>query len=159
MTNRQLLSFAENAASYKITATFEGPWSGHFNHIVSPHANCAQKESFQAPTDLNSCIFSVGVILTSKPKWDFCVKSYSLQLVSWRITNIVSVRMCVMQLLMQLRCNGTETHYFKWIQSEFREIEQFNLSSLVYGLKKSSLLEILCLKVMLQLRDDSQRRF
>ena len=30
------------------------PWSGHYG---SRHANCAQKETFQAPTDLNSRIF------------------------------------------------------------------------------------------------------
>ena len=43
--------------------------------LVTRHANCAQKETFQVPTDLSSCIFSIGIILTSKPKCDFSVKS------------------------------------------------------------------------------------
>ena len=69
-----------------MTAPFGGPWSrpasgsysGHFGHFVSRHANCAQKEMFQVSTDLISCICSIGIILTLKPKWYFCVKSYSV---------------------------------------------------------------------------------
>ena len=99
-------------------------WSRHFGYFVSRHTNCAQKEMFQAPTDLNSCIFSICVILTSKPKWNFCLKSCSL--VSWSE--------CVSSLQLSMR-RQRNRHCFKWIQSKFREKEKFNLSSLVYGLK------------------------
>ena len=93
--------------------------------LVSRHANCEQKETFQAPTDLNSCLFSKGIIITSKPKWDFCVKGYSL--VSCRIINsFASVRKCVEQLITMQRQRNR--HYFKWIQSKFRGKEKFNLS-------------------------------
>ena len=44
-----------------MTAPFEGTWSDHFSHFVSRHTNCAQKETFQAPSDLNSYIFSETV--------------------------------------------------------------------------------------------------
>ena len=105
--------------------------------LVSRHANCQQKETFQAPTDLNSCLFSKGIILTSKPKWDFCVKSYSL--VSFRIINsFASVRKCVVQLITMQRQRNR--HYFKWIQSKFRGNEKFNLSLV----KKNFLQEISC---------------
>ena len=82
-----------------------------------------KKKVFKAPTDLNSCIFSVGIILTSKPKWDFCVKSYSL--VSWRIIHFCA-NVC-RAVTMRLKRNR---HYIKWIQSKFRE--EKNFSPLVY---------------------------
>ena len=69
---------------------------------VSPYANCAQKEMFQAPADVNSCKFSIGIVLTAKPKWDFCVKSFSL--VSWRINSFTSARKCVVWW----QCDGSE---------------------------------------------------
>ena len=90
--------------------------------LVSRHANWQQKETFQTPTDLNSCLFSKGIIITSKPKWDFCIKSYSL--VSCRIINsFASVRKCVVQLITMQRQRNRP--YFKWIQSKFRGKEKF----------------------------------
>ena len=44
-----------------------------------------------------------------------------------------SVQMCVVQLSMRRQRNR---YCFKWIQSKFREKAKFDLSSLVYGLKK-----------------------
>ena len=56
-----------------------------------------------------------------------------------------SVQMCVVQLSMRRQRNR---YCFKWIQSKFREKAKFDLSSLVYGLKKKKIShqEILCLK-------------
>ena len=111
------------------------PWSGHFGYFVSRHANCQwtvpKKKRSWVPTDLNSCAFSIGIILTSKAKWDFCVNSYSL--VSRRIIIFASVRTCLAVTMRRQR----DRHYFKWIQSKFREKEKFSLSSLAYVLKKN----------------------
>ena len=84
------------------------PWSLLFGHFVRQHAICAQKVKFQVPTDLNSCIFSTGIILTSKQKWDFCVKSCNL--VSWRIIIFASVQWLVCRApgVVQLRFDGSE---------------------------------------------------
>ena len=64
-----------------MTAPFEDPWpaSGSLVRPLWPLV------TFIAPTDLNSCIFSIGSIFTSKPKWDLRVKSYSFD--SWRINS------------------------------------------------------------------------
>ena len=86
--------------------------------LVSRHANCAQNKRFQAQTDLKSCIFSIGIILTPNPKWNFCVKSYSLVSCAWRFYSFVSVRKCVMQL----RCNGSEIATFQMMRHHARAV-------------------------------------
>ena len=55
------------------------------------------KRTFQAQTDLNSSIFSIGIILTLKPKQDFCVKSKSWSYEDGGYFFFISVRMCVVQ--------------------------------------------------------------
>ena len=55
------------------------PSSGHFGHLKAGMQTVG-KETFQVPADLNSCIFSVSIILTSKPKRVFCGKSYLFSL-------------------------------------------------------------------------------
>ena len=95
------------------------PWSSHFG----PASKVRKKETFQAPTDLNSCIFSVGIILSSKPKWDFRVKSYSL--VSWRIIHFCSI---VFRAVTMWRKRNL--HCIKWIQSKFGEEKKFFVACL-----------------------------
>ena len=135
MTKRQLLSFAENPALLKMTVPFEGLWSGHFGHFLSRHAKCTQKETFQAPTDINSCVFSIGIILTLKPKWNFCVMSYSS--VSLGLMKNCYFCFCAnVCRAVTTRRQRNRRDNVKWTQSKFREKETFKLSSLVNGLKK-----------------------
>ena len=58
------------------------PWSGHFGHFVSRHQKCARRN---VPSTIWSKFryIATGIILTSKPKWNFCLMSYGLA--SWRI--------------------------------------------------------------------------
>ena len=64
----------EEKKKRKLPLLFKAPGtaSGYFVWPLLPlvirHANCARKETFQALTDVNSCIFFIGIILTSKPK-------------------------------------------------------------------------------------------
>ena len=123
-----------------MTAPFEVPRScqwflGSFGHLYPGMQTVSKKK--RSKHQLISCLFSKGIIITSKPKWDFCVKSYSL--VSCRIINsFASVRKCVVQLITMQRQRNR--HYFKWIQSKFRGKENFNLSLV----KKNFLQEISC---------------
>ena len=107
-----------------MTASFQGPWFGqwflawsdHFGHFVGRHQKCAKR--IKGSKHVNSCIFSVHIILTSKPNWDFCVKSYSL--VSWRIIHFCA-NVCRAVTMRRKR----NRHYIKWIQSKFREKKIF----------------------------------
>ena len=69
--------------------------------------------TFQAQTDLNSSIFSIGIILTSKPKQDFCVKSksWSYEDGGYFFRFWANVR-CAVKMRRQ-----RNHHYLKWIQS------------------------------------------
>ena len=73
------------------------PWSGHFGHFVSRHQKCARRN---VPSTIWSkfLYIATGIILTSKPKWNFCLMSYGLA--SWRIPC-----KCV---LCSYRCDGSE---------------------------------------------------
>ena len=123
------------------------PWSGHFGYFVSRHANCQwtvpKKKRSWVPTDLNSCAFSIGIILTSKAKWDFCVNSYSL--VSRRIIIFASVRRC--ERVSQLRWDGSE---IATILNEFNQSleRKKNLvcRRLLMSSRKTSQQEIFCLR-------------
>ena len=97
--------------------------------------NVRKKKTFQAPTDLNSCVFSIGIILTSKPKWNFCVMSYSL--VSLGPMQNYYFCFCANVCRAVTTRRRRNRHNFQWIQSKFREKEKFKLSSLVNDLKKT----------------------
>ena len=61
--------------------------------LCKPACKLRAKSNVASTTWSKFLIFSTGIILTSKQKWDFCVKSCNL--VSWRIIIFASVRMCV----------------------------------------------------------------
>ena len=91
-----------------------GPAKGS---LVQPFCKSAcklrAKRTFQVQTDLNSSIFSIGIILTSKPKQDFCVKSKS-----WSYED----GGCFFCFWANVRCavkmrRQRNHHYLKWIQS------------------------------------------
>ena len=133
-----------------------GPAKGS---LVRPFCKSAYKlyakRMFQAESNLNSCIFSIGFILTSRPKWDFCVKSKSWSYEDWGyffFRFFVDVCRAV-----TIRRQRNRHDYFKWIQSSLERKKKIDLSSLVYGLKRTFHQEILCLSRAATARKSDQK--
>ena len=113
------------------------PWSGHFD-FVSRHQKCARRN---VPSTIWSkfLYIATGIILTSKPKWNFCLMSYGLA--SWRIPC-----KCV---LWSYRCDGSE---IATVLNEFNQSLERKQNLICRRLftaskkKKISDQEILCLK-------------
>ena len=95
---------------------------------------------FQAQTDLSFSIFSIGIILTSKPKWDLWVKSKSWSYEDWGYLFRFCANVCRAGTMRRQR----NRPYFKWIQSSLERKKHLFCRRLFTASKNTSHQEILC---------------